>query len=710
MTTVALIGNPNSGKSTLFNALTGSRQRIGNWPGVTVEKKTGTLTSEDQTYEVIDLPGLYNLQKSDSQPLDEKIVGDYLEEATPDIIVNVVDANSLARSLFLTTELRELQVPLVVCINMVDVAERNQVQIDYQKLSSTLKCPVIPMVASKKRGIDELVQNIGKLRDEPAPEAKGVPDVDVSVFDKHQSAKDRFDTVDSIVNLSVEQDQVSKQSLTARIDNIVLNRYLAFPIFLLVIYLMFLFTINVGSAFIDFFDISGQALFVDGPRSLLEMAGLPGWLIALVCDGVGGGIQLVCTFIPVIAFLFLFLSALEDCGYMGRVAFILDRLMQKIGLPGKSFVPLIIGFGCNVPSVMGTRNLDNTPDRILTTIMAPYMSCGARLTVFALFAAAFFPSGGQNIIFGLYLMGIAVAIMSAWIVRRRLMPNSEPSFTLELPAYHLPTIRGVLTQTWFRLSGFLLRAGKAIVLVVVVLNFVNSIGKDGSYGNQDSENSVLSEIGKTITPIFSPMGITEDNWPATVGIFTGMFAKEVVVGTLDALYSESGGNEEEFSLTGELTSAFQTIPENLAGLGSAFLDPLGMDIEEADSLEGTADIHSVEINTISAMQELFGSSVNAFAYLVFILLYMPCVATIAAVYKEIGRFWAVFSTVWSLVIAYCAAVFCFQLLTILDNPLMSLINIGWVLVVCGGLFALLLFSANRHVAKQPELIAVRTVD
>ena len=707
MYTIALVGNPNSGKSTLFNALTGAKQRIGNWPGVTVEKKTGTFSRADKHFNVIDLPGLYDLHTDGSVSLDEQIVADYLQQETPDVIVNVVDATTLARSLFLTTQLRELNIPLVVCLNMFDVAEKNSIRIDTDQLSRTLQCPIVPMVASRNRGASQLISELQLVTGET--KAEKVTVVDVSLPAKHLTKKDRFDTVDSVVHRSVQQSEL-KRTLSSRIDDIVLNRFLAFPIFLLVMYLMFLFTINVGSAFIDMFDIAGQALFVEGPRLLLEGINTPGWLIALICDGIGGGIQLVGTFIPVIACLFLFLSVLEDCGYIGRVAFILDHLMQKIGLPGKSFVPLVIGFGCNVPSVMSTRSLDSGPDRLLTTIMAPYMSCGARLTVFALFAAAFFPTGGQNIIFGLYLLGLLVAIGSAWIVRKRLLPHTSASFTLELPNYHLPTIRGVLTQTWHRLGSFLLRAGKAIVLVVIVLNFVSSIGKDGSYGNQDSENSLLSEIGKTITPIFAPMGISEENWPATVGIFTGMFAKEVVVGTLDALYTQDEGESEAFDLATSLVAAVSSVPANLGDLGDALLDPLGMDIEQADSIQSAATIHQVEINTISAMRELFGSSVSAFSYLVFILLYMPCVATVAAIYKEIGRFWAVFSTVWSLVIAYCAAVLSYQLLTLTNDFLLGLVHIVGILLLAVTMFSLLLWFGKKHVATQPDLIAVRMVD
>ena len=355
------------------------------------------------------------------------------------------------------------------------------------------------------------------------------------------------------------------------------------------------------------------------------------------------------TFIPVIGCLFLALSFLEDSGYIARVAFIVDRALKKLGLPGKSFVPLIVGFGCNVPAVMATRALDREPDRILTTIMAPYMSCGARLTVYALFATAFFPHNGQNIVFALYLIGVAVAILSALVVRRYLIAQPHGVFILELPAYHLPTLKGLLLQTWQRLKGFVVRAGKAIVAVVIILNVVNSFGTDGSFGNQNTEKSALSAIGKAITPVFGPMGLEPHNWPATVGIFTGFFAKEVVVGTLDALYAPNSDGEA-FDLRQGIADAFASVPANLAGLGELLLDPLGLDLGDTTDMAAQAESQAIEIGTIGALQAGFAGQIGAFAYLLFILLYMPCVATLGVIYKEIGAFWAVFSAAWSLVV------------------------------------------------------------
>jgi len=279
------------------------------------------------------------------------------------------------------------------------------------------------------------------------------------------------------------------------------------------------------------------AIFVEAPRQMLTALNFPPWLVTFISDGAGGGIQLVASFIPVIGTLFLFQTFLEDSGYMARAAFILDRLTRSLGLPGKSFVPLVIGFGCNVPSVMGSRTLDSNQDRLLTTLMAPFMSCGARLTVYILFATAFFAENGHNVVFGLYLIGIILALLTGLLVRQKILSRDISPFIMELPNYHIPTLRGLFTHTWHRLHGFIVRAGKAIVLVVIVLNFVNSISLDGTFNNENTSKSLLSVIGKTITPVFSPLGIKEENWPATVGLFSGIFAKEVVVGTLDALYS-----------------------------------------------------------------------------------------------------------------------------------------------------------------------------
>ena len=699
---IALVGNPNCGKTTLFNALTGARQRVGNWPGVTVERKTGAYGFDGRSFEVVDLPGTYGLSGAESaDAVDERIAREYIDGGDADAVVNVVDASSLSRGLYLTTQLLDRGLPVVVALNMVDVAGRHGMTVDPEALARGLGCPVVPLVATRRRGLATLREAISTV----ATDAGRPPARDAAApADSGTASTERYRRIDALLADVVRAKPV-RRTVTDVIDAIALNRVLAFPVFLAVIYLMFMFTINVGSAFIDFFDVAGSALFVDGPRAVYEWLGLPVWLTTLLADGVGGGVQLVGTFIPVIACLFLFLSFLEDSGYMGRVAFVLDRVLQRVGLPGKSFVPLIVGFGCNVPAVMATRSLDREPDRILTAIMAPYMSCGARLTVYALFVAAFFPANGQNLVFALYLIGIAIAILSALVVRRHLLQSPVSTFVLELPPYHLPTLRGILIHSWQRLKGFVLRAGKAIVLVVIVLNVVNSVGTDGSFGNENQEKSALSAIGRAITPAFHPMGIDDDNWPATVGIFTGIFAKEVVVGTLDALYAVKPPDTEPFDLGRELATAWRTIGANLAGIGDTLAAPLGIAVGDVSDTAAAAAGQAVEISTIQAMRGLFHGELGAFSYLLFILLYMPCVATMGVIYKEIGAGWAVFSTVWSVVTAYGAAVLCYQIGTFGGHPLSSGLWIAGVALATAGAFWGLIVWGRRRL-RPAELIPV----
>ena len=760
--TVALVGNPNCGKTTLFNALTGARQKVGNWPGVTVERKSGSITHADRKVEVVDLPGIYSLHVSrEEDSMDYRVAQQYILSSAPDLLINIIDAASIERGLFLTTQLLDANMPMVVVLNMIDIADQQGMHVDPYTLSKTLGCPVVPMVASRSEGIRALLDVVENSLDKAIPshvyvpqserieEAiqhvstiladfqqstsrlkaltilendKGIiqqlPDAartaiiqDVRKFDDdtpltEQLISARYQWIDEQTGKAIRREEKHTHKATEFLDALFLNRWLAFPMFLLMNYLMFMFTIHIGSAFIDVFDQVAGAIFVELPRSLLESINTPAFITTLLADGLGGGIQLVASFIPVIACLFLFLAVLEDSGYMARAAFIIDRLLRTIGLPGKSFVPLIVGFGCNVPSVLGARTLSSEQDRILTILMAPYMSCGARLTVYALFAAAFFPTGGQNVIFALYLLGIVLAVLTGLIVKRLVFTAEQSPFILELPPYHLPTIRSVLIHTWQRLQGFVVRAGRAIITVVVVLNFVNSIGVDGSFGNENTEKSALSKAGQAITPIFSPMGVKEDNWPATVGIFTGLFAKEVVVGTLDALYSDmahsrNGGtaNDEPFNLWGSIKAALATVPENLAAIRNSLTDPLGINIGDVSNVETAAAEQDVQVNTITLMRNLFDGPLAAFAYLVFILLYFPCVATLGAIQKEAGNGWAFFSGAWSLTLAYSSAVIIYQAGQLGSHTSSATSWIIAMLVAAAGCIAALLLYARRQSRK-----------
>ncbi|MFO1113778.1 MAG: ferrous iron transport protein B, partial [Rhodospirillales bacterium] len=437
-----------------------------------------------------------------------------------------------------------------------------------------------------------------------------------------------------------------------------------------------------------------NTLLVDGGAALLNSLGSPLWLTTILANGIGGGIQTVSTFIPIIACLFLFLSFLEDSGYMARAAFVMDRLMRAVGLPGKSFIPLIVGFGCNVPAIMATRTLDHRRDRIMTVMMSPFMSCGARLPVYALFAAAFFPEGGQNLVFALYLIGIGFAVLTGLVLKRTLLQGETSPFVMELPPYHLPTLRSVLLHTWDRLKQFVFRAGRVIVPVVLVLTVLGSVSTDGTFGNENTDRSVLATVAKQATPVLAPMGITEDNWPATVGMISGIFAKEAVVGTLNALYSALGEQdagdataaEEEggFDLWGGLAAAFATIPENLAGLVDSFTDPLGLNIVgSGEDLAAAAEEQEVAESTFGAMAARFDGQIGAFAYLLAVLLYIPCVAAIAAIYRETGPAWTIFAALWTTGLGYGAAVLTFQIGTFSRDPAHSIAWIAGILVAFG---------------------------
>jgi ferrous iron transport protein B len=493
------------------------------------------------------------------------------------------------------------------------------------------------------------------------------------------------------------------KTVTDKIDKVVLNRVLGLPIFLLMMYLTFMFTINVGGAFIDFFDIAVGAVFVDGMTVLLNGLNAPAWLVGVLATGVGGGIQTVATFIPPIGFMFLALAVLEGSGYMARAAFVMDRFMRMLGLPGKSFVPLLVGFGCNVPAIMATRTLENQRDRTLTIMMNPFMSCGARLPVYALFAAAFFPVGGQNVVFLLYLAGIGFAVLTGLILKYTLLKGNITPFVMELPLYHIPTVKSVLLRTWDRLKSFLLKATRILVPMVALLALLNTMSMDGSIGHDDSKDSMLASLSRTITPIFAPMGIEQDNWPATVGIFTGVFAKEAVVGTLDAIYLQNetqeslaaGEEAEAFSLSASLREAVQTIPENLSGVADTLTDPLGLSIGDTSSIDVAAEGLAVSAGTFGAMGKLFDGKVGAIAYMLFILMYFPCVAAMAAVYRETNLRWTLFIAAWTTGLAYVSATGFYQIATFARHPAFSAAWLAGCSLIFIGVFLVMRFLGKE---------------
>jgi ferrous iron transport protein B len=759
--TIGLVGNPNCGKTTVFNALTGARQRVGNWPGVTVERKSGFFKEGATSIEVVDLPGTYSLTIiSESGSIDEKIACDYILNRKADVIVNILDASQLERSLYLTLQLLEMQVPVILAVNMRDVARKRGIHLSLMELEKRLGCRVVSLEANRGKGIKDLrkvivdVAAIQKCRDESkisltninknasidflslnemensfsankilssnkifsssrfltetihqlstdlAQESHFPPrwlairlledDVFVRQFVSekllkkiplHQKelrektgedpdillADARYCFIEELLKQCVQQNKKTKTTMTAYLDRVILNRWLGIPLFLAVMYFMFLFAINIGGAFQDFFDISSSTIFVGGVEAILTQWHAPTWLIAILANGVGKGINTTLTFIPVIGAMFLFLAFLEDSGYMARATFVIDRLMRAMGLPGKSFIPMIVGFGCNVPGVMAARTLENKRDRILTIMMSPFMSCGARLAIYAVFVAAFFPHGGQNVIFMLYLIGIAAAMLTGLLLRKTFLQGDPAPLLMELPVYHVPNIKTLCLHAWQRLKGFVFRAGKLIIPICLLLGLLNSLTLTGSINSGEGDvNSLLSWLGQLVTPLFAPMGIEQDNWPATVGLLTGVLAKEVVVGTLNALYSQLSHvvdlQANGFSFFGGLHDALLSIPANLRELGGALGNPL---LAEAPINTLSQDVYGV-------MYQRFGGQINAMAYLLFVLLYFPCISTTAAMLRELHKGWAIFSIFWTTGLAYCVAVSFYQLATFMQHPAASL--------------------------------------
>jgi ferrous iron transport protein B len=744
---IGLVGNPNCGKTTLFNSLTGANQRTGNWPGVTVERKEGKYAHNGSEITVVDLPGVYSLDAEDDDTgLDELVARDYLLSGEADVIINIVDASNLERNLYLTTQIMEMRLPMVIALNMMDVAKERDIKINSNLLCERLGCVVIPMSAVSNKGVLELKNIINQAlanpkvpstyvaypaviedavaelvpfiterspnrpvdarwtalklleyEDKIAPELRSKELERIVVENRrrvHQTLDDDLDIIiaDSrygfIRNLtqgSVERTREVKTSLSDNIDKVVLNRFLGIPIFLLIMYLMFTISINLGGVFIDFFDITFATIFVDGVANILEKFNIPGWLIGLLAQGAGGGIQTTATFIPQIGMMFLCLSVLEDTGYMARAAFVMDRLMRFVGLPGKSFVPMMVGFGCNIPGIMATRTLENKRDRMMTVMMNPFMSCSARLAVYALFCGAFFQVGGQNMVLGLYLLGILAAVFTGLVLKNTILQGEAAPFVMELPPYHIPKLKGVLLRAWDRLKAFITKAGIAIVIMVLVLGFMNSVGTDGSFGKQDSKDSILSAMSRTVTPVFTPMGIQQDNWPATVGLMSGVFAKEVMVGTLNSLYTQlaeeqkaataTGEPKEAYSFWGGISKAFVSIPENLTKIPGQIFDPLSFNSTNITDQKQAAEDQGISVSTYGQMSKLFGGQTAAFAYLLFVLLYFPCVSATAALYRETNLGWTLFAGCWTTGLAYWAAVLYYQSATFAQHPTSS---IAWI--------------------------------
>ncbi|NLX62392.1 MAG: ferrous iron transport protein B [Tissierellia bacterium] len=657
MNTIALVGNPNSGKTTLFNALTGSNQRVGNWPGVTVEKKEGSIKFKDKQYTIIDLPGAYSLGSFSE---DEVVARDFILKGNPDVVINVVDATNIERNLYLTIQLLEMGAKVVVALNMIDEAKAKKIEIDINTLSQKLGVPIVPTIASKRKGIEELVskaielmekdvdykahisygesidkeiENIKKVLssfdlDYPADwiavkVLEGDPyvlsklekdynlskstllkdlaekeeDLELEVIDK------RYEYINNITREAVKLPDEHIETLSDKIDKVITHKFLALPIFGLIMFIVFQLTFAIGEDFLGGYIGGLIEILGSGIENILISFNAPDWLISFFTEGIVGGIGTVLEFVPLIVVLYMLMGILEDSGYMARAAYIMDNIMRALGLHGKSFISMIIGFGCNVPGVMSTRTLENKKDRMISILINPFMSCGARIQIYLVFISAFFPDSGGLVLFSLYFLGILVALIMAKIFSKTLFKGESSYFIMELPPYRMPTIRNVLRNMWDNVSEFLVRAGTVIFFVVSIL-WVLAMLPVGVEAY--SQESILGKIGTLIAPIFVPAGY--GTWQAAVGLFSGIAAKEAVVAILGMVYA---GVEEGSALVNAIQSAFTPL--------------------------------------------------SAVSFMVMTLLYTPCAATLGAIKKETGSLkWTAFSALYSFAIAWLVSVLVYQ--------------------------------------------------
>lgn len=749
MKKIAVIGTPNVGKSTFFNHLTGGNQITGNWSGVTVDLHEGLWKTPMGDVLLVDLPGLHSILPNPHSTEDEAVSRKFILQGDYDLVINLVNADRLERSLFLTAQLRSLGVPMIVVVNMLDVARTHQLHIRIDKLQEALGCPVVGIEAQNTQlGYGDFYQRLQELLTPQSllqpklPLTKDLAEAVLAIRQEtnlpqwqilhhlyHNTLSDPrwYPRLNEYRQMLLERTgddpallvagiyfqiahQVAHQTLdrkaelsidqTDRIDAWILHPWLGLPIFALAMLFVFSFSIHIGGAFIDAMDILAGAIFIDGTRALLQSLSSPTWLEILLADGLGAGIQLVATFIPVIGGLFIAMALLESTGYMARAAYITNALMNRLGLSGKAFVPLIVGFGCNVPAVTATRTLERRRDRIITMLMVPFMSCSARLATFAVFATAFFPQWGGLMIFSLYLLGILVAILTALVLKITLLPGKPAPFIIELPVYQKPRMKMIWRMSWARIRDFVLGAGKVIIMVTLVIQFLNGWNTDGSFGRGQEQNSMLSEVAKSITPALAPLGIEESNWPASVGLITGILAKEVVIGSLDALYTPTDETSEppEVEIAASLQDALAVTWQNLTGLGSTLLDPLGLGIISDQITAETAESQGLQLATYQHIRQAFTSDLSVYAYLVLILLYFPCVATMGAIQKEAGRRWMWISIVWSVTLAYALATLIYQLGTWQEHPLQSFLWLAFWL----SFFAAVLGFARSAGLKQVQ--------
>ncbi|MBW1918518.1 MAG: ferrous iron transport protein B [Deltaproteobacteria bacterium] len=659
--TICLGGNPNAGKTTVFNKLIGAHQKVGNWPGVTVEKKEGNYSYQGKSIRVVDLPGTYSLT---AYSLDERIASDFLVKEQPDVSVAIVDASNLERNLYLVVELLELGANLVVDLNMMDLVRQKKWRLDVEQLSKSLGVPVVSTVANRCEGLEELQEAIAaaaKCQAQPlkidyGPEVENalgqltediqrVKDASINtpsrwlalkLLENNSQVKEwlqgwpqgekilhkaevlaadlgkliaddpetylierRYGFINGLMKecLAKPLDLAERISLSDKIDKIVLNRWLGIPIFLLFMWLTFKLVFDLGSPLADYID-GGFGWLAEATKTGLG----ENWWASLLGDGIIAGVGSVLVFLPNILILFLMIGILEDSGYMARAAFVMDRFMHSLGLHGKSFIPMILGLGCNIPGIMACRTLESRKDRLLTILINPFMSCSARLPIYVLFAGAFFAHHAGAVIFILYVLGIIVAVLTALLFKSLFFKGQVAPLIMELPPYRMPTVKSVLLQMWQRASMFVKKAGTIILAGVILIWLLSSLPVGVEYA---SEQSWIGQLGKVFAPLFAPAGF--GFWQAAVALVFGIVAKEVVVGTLGTLY----GMEEE--------GLGKVLPQYFTGL-------------------------------------------SAFSFMVMSLLYIPCIASIGVIKAETNSWkWTGLAVGWSLLVGWASAVVIFQL-------------------------------------------------
>ena len=621
---VALTGNPNTGKSTIFNELTGARQKIGNWPGVTVDKKVGYVNYKGRTISVVDLPGTYSIN---AHSQEEVVVSDYFKENKPDIVLNIVDASNLERNLFLTVQLMENGIPLIINLNMMDEAERQGITIDKKKLEQAFGMPVTNTVGRSNKSVQILLDVFDNTRMSDYHPS----DIMQKHIDKINQIKSsgespdkideeviaaRYDFIDQVMASAVTTKSIGT-TFTDKLDSWLANGFQSLIIMLAMFYLLFQITFNwIGQPAADVLGDFLTGDFVDWAKESMEEAGVAPLMQSLVADGIIAGVGAVIGFVPLIFTLFFCLSFLDGTGYMARVAFVMDPIMRRAGLTGKGIMPLIMGFGCGVPAIMAARSMDTNKDRMISILITPFLTCNAKVPVMALFAAMFFPDNAANIVFSMYFIGLAVAIIAAKVLGNTAFKEEQSSFLLELPPYRMPDMKTVLLETWDKGKGYLVKAGTIIFAMSVAIWFLSTFNSDGI--TEDMSDSYLASIGNATSTLFAPQGF--NTWEAGAAVVTGVLAKEAVVSTMGILY--------------EVGDDVSTEDEDLDDTASQFME--------------------------TSMATSF-TPLAALAFMVFTQLYSPCVTALGTSKKETQSWkWTGFAFVYTCSVAWIVSMLVYQ--------------------------------------------------